>query len=667
MIGLAGLNLGVGLSVFLHDRFSIPAARLSNSFTALHQNFARGQAAMRSNLVALRNASLGVAVAGGLVIYGMSRAVKSVMEFDHAIISMGAIAGINSAKTLKELSDKALELSRIMPYAATEIAGSMLELSKAGVTAAQMERMTKFVGLLGTAAEIKLDGPMGASTMLVNIMTAFNRNISQTGETVDMLTAAANKSTVSVGSLYESLKYAGAQAFRMNISFRETLATLSMLGQIGLPGAIAGTAFANMIRYMNVAISGKGTKKQTWATQMLGLNNGIIKGLLDSNDPNKLFKIFSIIQEGFKKIQSYSDKQLVAEALFGVRGSKGETLIKLLQGTQMGTSFKSLSDAIANSQGTAQEIYAKKMKSMKSQVQLLKSAWFEFSKAISDALLPVMPYIVTIAKGFAKIFTWLASNQIGRWAVIAVAGFSALAVVLGTIVFLLAQVRLSMLTLGAGNGLATLAMTLRNVVGVGAATGGIGMFAGLTSLLAMRFRFLGGGGNTANMAYLTAGPIAQFITRIFAVGGYLHRFGMLLVRMVPIIGRLLGPWGMLVGVALSLCLGFNRLKYMVFTLVDMVLWVHDLVTTLSITTANNRFNARQHELQRVYLDPLEKGSGNSQQAGDQLSKNLGSNNENNYLKNQDIHIYLNGTKVAQHALKGDQDKKLHTDLPFGVH
>ena len=83
-----------------------------------------------------------------------------------------------------------------------------------------------------------------SSEIAANIMRVFGMNTSQMTDIADLLAFTANGSAQTLEDLGEALKTAGQIASRAGLSLKDTAAQLGVLANMGIRGAIAGTAIA---------------------------------------------------------------------------------------------------------------------------------------------------------------------------------------------------------------------------------------------------------------------------------------------------------------------------------------------------------------------------------------------------------------------------------------
>lgn len=80
-----------------------------------------------------------------------------------------------------------------------------------------------------------------ATTFAVNLGTVFDKPVEEWGNMLDMVTKAADISVIDVEDIMDSLTYTGGIASGLDRDLEEVLGIISVMGQAGLRGRVAGT------------------------------------------------------------------------------------------------------------------------------------------------------------------------------------------------------------------------------------------------------------------------------------------------------------------------------------------------------------------------------------------------------------------------------------------
>lgn len=182
--------------------------------------------------------------AGGVMAVGIGLAISKFADFDAAMSNVQA-ATHETAENMQLLADAALEAGASTVYSATEAAGAIEELAKAGIS-------TKDIlgGGLAGALDLAAAGGIAvadAAGIAATTMQQFQLKGSQAAHVADLLAAGAGKAMGDVGDMSQALKQSGLVANQFGISVEETVGSLAAFASAGLLGSDAGTAFRTML------------------------------------------------------------------------------------------------------------------------------------------------------------------------------------------------------------------------------------------------------------------------------------------------------------------------------------------------------------------------------------------------------------------------------------
>lgn len=188
-----------------------------------------------------------------MVGYGVAAAaaagyvVKSFADFDQAMSNVQA-ATHESAENMDQLREAAIQAGADTAFSASEAAGAIEELAKAGVSTADILN-----GGLKGSLDLAAAGGLGvadAAGIASVALTQFKLNGSDVGHVADLLAAGAGKAMGDVSDLGMALKQAGLVASQTGLSIEETTGALSAFASAGLLGSDAGTSFKTMLLNM---------------------------------------------------------------------------------------------------------------------------------------------------------------------------------------------------------------------------------------------------------------------------------------------------------------------------------------------------------------------------------------------------------------------------------
>lgn len=178
---------------------------------------------------------------GGLIPASMS--VKKFVDFDDALRQIKASTR-SSVADMNRLGEEALDLSVALGYTGTEVANLMLVLARGGFKIDGIEDATRAVLTMaratGTNAVI-------SANILMKTLNQFGMSTDHAATLADKLTLAANRSTIDIENLGDSLKYSASVGRAFEVSIDEVLAMTSGLGNLGIEGEMAGTSLRRLM------------------------------------------------------------------------------------------------------------------------------------------------------------------------------------------------------------------------------------------------------------------------------------------------------------------------------------------------------------------------------------------------------------------------------------
>jgi len=197
---------------------------------------------MRSGLTDLSNSAgkVGLVAAAGL-----TAAVVASANFEKSMSAVQA-ATHETAGNMDRLSDAAIKAGADTVYSASEAAGAIEELAKAGVSTTDILNggLTGALNLASAGAIEVAD----AAEIAATAMTQFKLGGDQVNHVADLLAAGAGKAQGGVDDLGMALKQSGLVAAQTGLSIEETTGALAEFAANGLIGSDAGTSFKTMLQ-----------------------------------------------------------------------------------------------------------------------------------------------------------------------------------------------------------------------------------------------------------------------------------------------------------------------------------------------------------------------------------------------------------------------------------
>ena len=395
----------------------------------------------------------GAALTAGITLpvigFGVA-AVKAGANYEQAMNDLQARTQ-SSTEDMGLLSAEARRLGLSTVFGASDASKAMTELGKAGFNTQQIIGSTASV--LNLAAAESLD--MGAAATLVSdTINQFGLKADDATRVVDMLGKAAGISSIDIGQLQYSLKYAAPEAARFGIKLEEVSAAIAQLGSRGIKSEMAGTslrAFFNSIT--------ADTEKQ----------NKLMKAGIFGKDLFKDSKTLKSLPEmlGALKKANLSATQLTE--IFGVQFS-GNIAGLIQDSTELGLKLGDIKD----SAGFEADVASARTKGWNGEVTKLKNAFEELFIEISygaNGENSPLSFLTGMVGSTRELVNWFrdlspAVQTFGLVGAVAAAAIGPLVGVAGTFLFMLPQMQIGLgiatggfYSMAAGIGISTAALS----------------------------------------------------------------------------------------------------------------------------------------------------------------------------------------------------------------
>ncbi len=290
-------------------------------------------------------------------------ATKIFASFSDQMAKVRAVTGA-SETAFGSLNDRAKELGRTTSFTASQVAGAMVELGRAGFKPDAI--LNSIEGVLDLARATDTDLPRAAE-IAGAALRGFSLDSAEAGRVADVLTATANNSSQGLEDIGEALKVVAPIAVEAGESLEDTAAALGVLANNGIKGSLAGNSVARA--YKNLSTSN---------AQKLLKSVGV-EAVDSSGNLRKLADILSELGQVTKGFGSAKKLELF-ESLFG-RGQAAA--LKLASPT---ANFKDLQQVMNAAQGTAKKTAKTMDDTLGGSFRMLASALEGIAIAVGSAL-----------------------------------------------------------------------------------------------------------------------------------------------------------------------------------------------------------------------------------------------------------------------------------------
>ena len=391
MAGTSKSLVEVGISMVLRDGFSQQAGRISSSYAQLMNDMNQWNRAVTQ--------SAGAAFDYGTqLVGGMYEAYKHSAEVNNQIFMTSKIAGA-TAEQAKRLMEVAQQVNMQTPLTNYDIASGERYLAMAGNSAEAIESMIGPAARLASIFEMQLGGKGGVADMMTNIMATFGIASKDAENVADILGVATTSANINLTDLAQSLQYSGATFRNAGIDLQTAAAAIGVLGDQGIQASSAGTALANMVRYLTLSITGQKAK----GTKMLEAMGISKEELVDSYGNLKdLGTLMTVLADKMGRL-SGTAREAAMYNIFGVRGQRAAS--GLFQAIWNGSDkMQAIIDKENNSAGWTRQIIKERMNKPQGRIDALNAAIDNLRVGLGQAMTTFTPLIT----GMSKLFNWIA-------------------------------------------------------------------------------------------------------------------------------------------------------------------------------------------------------------------------------------------------------------------
>lgn len=391
MIGDTKSLVEVGVSMVLRDKFSSETGKISQSFNNMMNDMSDWNRAIQM--------SAGNAVQNSMkFLGGMAEAYQYSAKVQDTIFMASKIAGA-TAEQQTEMMQLAQAVNAVTPLTAADIASGQRYLAMAGNTVEQIKDMTGPAAKLASILGQPFGGKGGVADLMTNIMSMYVIPSQQATKVTDDLYTAVTNANMSLTDLAQAITYAGADMANAGYDLRQTAAAIGVLGDMGIQGSSAGTALANMIRYLQLSLADQ-KKKGFSALTSLGLSP---QDFFDAEgNLIRLDKVYRKFGEALMN-KPLLERTKAFYNIFGVRGTRdiSNQIRNMMAGSDKMT--KILEQYDKNS-GIVEQVTEERLKTPQGIIEAFKSNFENLVVNIGSTLADVFNPILTV---FTKIFQWV--------------------------------------------------------------------------------------------------------------------------------------------------------------------------------------------------------------------------------------------------------------------
>jgi TP901 family phage tail tape measure protein len=334
-----------------------------NQFNSSLNSLGGSVSKLTPQFISLKSAFAGVTVASVAAGAAISKSTNTYAEFETQLSKIGVISGA-SAGELQKVKEAAEELGATTSFSQTQVAESILTISRAGKTSSEAIALVKPAMDLALSGSIQMDE---AAKSLTTTMSQFGLEVKDATRIADVFTSATNKS---VQDMYEfnsaMTRGAGGAVASIGRTIEEASLMVGSLANVAVTGERAGTAIKNYA--INLANLKNPTKEQADVLKK-------VQGGFESLNP--------ITNDYISVIKALSDAQLELHEISALVGSEAATGFALVIDKGV-DSIEALNDRM-RAASSASETAMKMQGELTKSTTELSSAYEAFETSVGEA------------------------------------------------------------------------------------------------------------------------------------------------------------------------------------------------------------------------------------------------------------------------------------------
>jgi TP901 family phage tail tape measure protein len=362
------------------------------------------------------------AQAGAAIVQFVGDSIGQAGDFEAGMNRFGAVVGSamdDSGQSLESFSKLFLKLGADTQYSAAQAQDAAINLAKGGIDPATIAAGGLEAALnLAAAGELDLAQAAEITAKQYGVWVSASASAAEKAaflaESADLLSQAANASTVDVDDLALGLSNAGGVAKVSGLSFRETVTTMALLAPGFSSAADAGTSFKTFLTRLIPT-----TDAQASAMAKLGLLTA--DGSSAFYDATGSFigmeKAAGLLQNATKGLTN-EQKQMALQAIFGSDALRAGAIL-----AEQGADGYDRMAGSMSAAGTAAEQAAARNKGFNFALESAKGSLENFGIVAGSLALPALTDLLTNAvipliNGLTDFASALAdpTTMTGQWA-----------------------------------------------------------------------------------------------------------------------------------------------------------------------------------------------------------------------------------------------------------
>ena len=415
---MIGMNSGqamvsVGVAMVLQDQFTNQANNIGKAYRNMMEEIYASSGASRglTELVWSRGASgMALSAMGGLI---DSYTYFADVQNDVFWATKMTNGGLQEQESLME---RIREVNLGTPLTNKDLSSAARFMAMAGNTNEAIQKMLEPVAQLSGVFGMQAGGKGGVADLFTNISMMFGRNLEDQNEAyavANELYAVTTSSNTNLQDLAQAITYSGSEMRRAGYGLKETAASIGAMGNYGIQGSSAGTALANMIRYLQLSAAGQKAK----GADMLKAVGIDAKSLMDSEGHLiSLNEIYHRIYEATKDLDTFSKNQFFYN-VFGVRGTREiAAMTQMIEDAAGGASKYEEILGRMNQASATNELggaYSEWIEGSAGQLAMFRAELDNLRTTLGEQIAPLFTPILSAFNSILSGIGWLAGTGLG--------------------------------------------------------------------------------------------------------------------------------------------------------------------------------------------------------------------------------------------------------------
>ena len=405
--------VSVGVAMVLQDQFTNQANNIGKAYRNMMEEIYASSGASRglTELVWSRGAA-------GMALSAMGGLIDSYQYFaDVQNDVFWATKMTNGGLQEQEaLMGRIREVNLGTPLTNKDLSSAARFMAMAGNTNEAIQQMLEPVAQLSGVFGMQAGGKGGVADLFTNISMMFGRNLEDQNEAyavANELYAVTTSSNTNLQDLAQAITYSGSEMRRAGYGLKETAASIGAMGNYGIQGSSAGTALANMIRYLQLSAAGQKAK----GSDMLKAVGIDAKSLMDSEGHLiSLNEIYHKMYEATKDLDTFSKNQFFYN-VFGVRGTREiAAMTQMIEDAAGGASkYEQIMERMNQASATNElgGAYSEWIEGSAGQLAMFRAELDNLRTTLGEQIAPLFTPVLSFFNSILSGVGWLAGTGLG--------------------------------------------------------------------------------------------------------------------------------------------------------------------------------------------------------------------------------------------------------------